>query len=90
MDEQMREESFIETRMAHLDSFSPTCWMPPEIMPMEQTKIGEWAKAFHNTAYALAGVLHDDTLRVGSDDWAKARLIYLLAEEVRELFYLQS
>jgi hypothetical protein len=79
----MEQEATLETRMSHLDTFRPTCWLPPEIMPMQQVRIGEWADGFHNLVYALAGQLHDDCIMCRPDDWGRARLLYMLAEEVR-------
>ena len=82
LEEQVGEEAALEQRIAHLDTFRPTCWLPPEIMPMHMAHPAEWARAFHGLVYALAGALHDDALHCHADDWCKARLLYLLAEEV--------
>jgi hypothetical protein len=86
LEDELEQEAAVETRMSHLDAFRPTCWLPPEIMPMSQARSREWADGFHNLVYALAGLLHDDCITCPPDDWAKARLLYMLAEEVRSPF----
>lgn len=73
----------LDQRIAHVESFRPACWLPPEIMPMALADARALPRAFHDVVYALTGVLHDDVLTCHELDTDKARLIYSLGEEVR-------
>lgn len=73
----------LEQRFAHVESFRPTSWLPPEVMPMPLADPRGVTDAFHSLVFALTGVLHDDVLACHELDADKARLLYTLGEEVR-------
>eukprot|EP00892_Ulva_mutabilis_P004909 jgi/Ulvmu1/2790/UM140_0020.1 len=81
----LQEADVMDQRLAHVESFRPAAWLPPEVMPMQLADPRDVTRAFHDLVYALAGVLHDDVLTFHDLDADKARLLYTLGEELNLL-----
>jgi hypothetical protein len=79
-----RTESGLEDHAAHIESFAPSSWMPPTVPPLEKVSVHEWRDSFTALIYRLYELLCADNLHeTATLDEAHARLVFLLAREVR-------
>jgi hypothetical protein len=81
--ESLDSRNQFENHLAHLESYTPSNWMPPKLPPLRKVTLAEWRDSFTDLIYRLHDLLHEDTMEIEPGDYEHARLIFQLAREVR-------
>jgi hypothetical protein len=80
-DEAVAASAQTDDAQARIDSYVPADWLPVGL-EIEDATTEEWRDMFNRLIYHLHDLLHPNVFFLAWDDFAKARLLFQLAEEV--------
>jgi hypothetical protein len=83
---EVAEAAAFANHAAHIASFAPASFMPPRVPPLATVSVFEWRDSFTDLLYRLHDLLSEDNIEeTASIDFAHARLVFMIAREVRAL-----